>query len=95
MQGVFLGIIASSGWLGTVHAASSLIIAACLHPAVLHHRLNTREVRYKEKLVKTRNRLIEQLIQKDPSYKPPSGATVKPVIASSLQPPGGPQAGRA
>lgn len=39
---------------------------------VMGMRLNTREVRYKEKLVKTRNRLIEQLIQKDPSYKPPS-----------------------
>lgn len=41
-------------------------------------RLNTREVRYKEKLVKTRNQLIEQLIQKDPTYKPPSGAVQQP-----------------
>jgi splicing factor 1 len=34
-------------------------------------RLNTREVRYKEKMVKQRNALIEQLIQLDPTFKPP------------------------
>lgn len=36
-------------------------------------RLNTREVRYREKLGKERNATIEELIKKDPSYKPPTG----------------------
>ncbi|KAL4433587.1 hypothetical protein ABPG75_000028 [Micractinium tetrahymenae] len=39
---------------------------------VMGMRLNTREVRYKEKMVKSRNKLIEQLIQRDPTYKPPA-----------------------
>lgn len=50
-------------------------------PALARHalgpvpcRLNTREVRYKEKMVKARNKLIEQLIQRDSTYKPPAGA---------------------
>ena len=40
-------------------------------------RLNTREVRYKEKMVKARSKLIEQLIQRDSTYKPPAGALGK------------------
>lgn len=43
-------------------------------PLSLSCRLNTREVRYKEKMVKARNKLIEQLIQRDPTYKAPAGA---------------------
>ncbi|KAL4450593.1 hypothetical protein ABPG77_000949 [Micractinium sp. CCAP 211/92] len=39
---------------------------------VMGMRLNTREVRYKEKMVKARNKLIEQLIQRDPTYKAPA-----------------------
>lgn len=42
-------------------------------------RLNTREVRYKEKMVKTRNGLIEQLIQRDPTFKPPPGLLLLPL----------------
>ncbi|KAL4854108.1 Splicing factor-like protein 1 [Chlorella vulgaris] len=38
---------------------------------VMGLRLNTREVRYKEKMGKARNQLIEQLIQRDPTFKPP------------------------
>lgn len=35
-------------------------------------RLNTRETRIKEKLSKERNKLIEELLKKDPLYKPPA-----------------------
>lgn len=35
-------------------------------------RLNTREVRYREKQSRRRNHLIEELIKRDPTYKPPS-----------------------
>ena len=35
-------------------------------------RQNTRDVRIRERLVKTRNHIIEELIMKDPMYKPPS-----------------------
>jgi splicing factor 1 len=35
-------------------------------------RLNTREIRAREKLVERRNRLIEDVIKHDPEYKPPS-----------------------
>jgi hypothetical protein len=59
-------------------------------------RLNTREVRYKEKMVKQRNALIEQLIQLDPTFKPPPGgrllqlagvssaAAARPVVRSRV-----------
>ena len=40
----------------------------------MYRRLNTREVRYKEKMAKQRIQLIETLIQRDPTYKPPTGA---------------------
>ena len=35
-------------------------------------RLNTREVRYKEKLMDRRSFLIEEMIKADPSYRPPA-----------------------
>ncbi|RMZ56502.1 hypothetical protein APUTEX25_001349 [Auxenochlorella protothecoides] len=35
-------------------------------------RLNTREVRYREKMQRKRNELIETLIARDPTYRPPS-----------------------
>lgn len=35
-------------------------------------RQNTREVRYKEKMMRKRNELIEGLICKDPTYRPPA-----------------------
>lgn len=35
-------------------------------------RLNTREVRYKERLMLKKNELIEELIQKDSNFKPPA-----------------------
>lgn len=35
-------------------------------------RLNTREVRAKEKLMQARSNLIEELIKADPSYRPPA-----------------------
>ncbi len=36
-------------------------------------RLNTREVRYKDKLMDRRSFLIEEMIKADPSYRPPAG----------------------
>lgn len=41
--------------------------------APIYCRLNTREVRYKEKMQKQRNKMIEQLLARDPTYKPPTG----------------------
>ena len=35
-------------------------------------RQNTREVRAKEKLIAKRNRLVEDLIKKSPSFRPPA-----------------------
>lgn len=35
-------------------------------------RLNTREVRQKEKVTRRRNKVIEELLKRDPSYKPPT-----------------------
>jgi hypothetical protein len=47
-------------------------------------RLNTREVRYKEKMGKARNQLIEQLIQRDPTFKPPPGWFHPPPLGSMV-----------
>lgn len=35
-------------------------------------RLNTREIRYREKLTDRRNRLVEDLLKEDPNFKPPA-----------------------
>ena len=37
-------------------------------------RTNTREIRYKEKLMDRRQVLIEEMIKADPTYRPPVGA---------------------
>ena len=39
-------------------------------------RTNTREIRYKEKLMDRRQVLIEEMIKADPTYRPPVGALV-------------------
>ncbi len=35
-------------------------------------RLNTREIRAREKLVEQRHKLVEELIREDPTFRPPS-----------------------
>ena len=36
------------------------------------NRLNTREIRAREKLVETRHKLVEDLIKEDPTFRPPA-----------------------
>ncbi|GIM01734.1 hypothetical protein Vretimale_6520, partial [Volvox reticuliferus] len=35
-------------------------------------RQNTREIRYRERLLDNRNRVVEELMKEDPTFKPPA-----------------------